>query len=152
MTRITREKMNLVRATGLALALALPGAASASDYDGSKPLLCVPTDIVSCQGAGECQRMTAEEAGVAQFLMIDFAKRSARARRANGEERTVTIESPQKVDGGLVLHGLADGGERAYSLRIDEADGRLSVGIAGRGDGFVIFGACASTASAPSAE
>ncbi len=38
----------------LALALCVPFAAQGGDYDGSKTLLCTPTDAVTCAGAGEC--------------------------------------------------------------------------------------------------
>ncbi len=59
----------------LALALCVPFAAQGGDYDGSKTLLCTPTDTLTCAGAGECERVTTKELDIPQYIKVDFGKK-----------------------------------------------------------------------------
>jgi hypothetical protein len=128
---------------GLALGVgfACAATASAADFDGSKALLCAATDIVSCHGAGDCGRMSAEEAAFPRFLLVDFAAGKLSGKLAGGEERTVELGQVSKLETALVAQGLGADGKRAFSLRIGQ-DGALSAGIADEGGAFVILGAC----------
>ncbi|MBW2315928.1 MAG: hypothetical protein JRH10_17295 [Deltaproteobacteria bacterium] len=125
----------------LGLGLGLTGAASAGDFDGSKPLLCAPTDIVSCHGAGDCGRMSAEEADMAHFIHLDFEKQTATGKLASGDERVTKFAAPTTIDGAIVIQGIAQDGKRAYSFRVG-SDGDLSLAIAGQGGGLMVQGVC----------
>jgi hypothetical protein len=87
--------------------------------------------------------MSAEEAAVPQFVRIDFKNKIATGRLANGVENKTSFKGFQRLqDGGLVIQGLGRDGVRAYSMRIDGNDGKMSVAIAGEGGGILILGAC----------
>jgi len=133
------------RVGGIALVMGLwlasVGGAHAEDVDGTKLLLCVPTDIVSCNDAGDCDRMTAEEAAVPQFMDVDLKAGTVKGKLASGEERTAKLGEVTNLESAFVAQGLGADGNRAFSVRIGH-DGELSVGIADAGGGLLIFGAC----------
>ena len=77
-------------------AVAAAGLAAAGDLDGSRNLLCAPTDLVECGGAGECQRLTAEELNMPQFFTVDFKKKQMSGKLENGEETTTATQNVAK--------------------------------------------------------
>jgi hypothetical protein len=138
-----RTTMQWIGGIALAMGVWLTGAASASadDFDGSKALLCVPTDITSCTGAGDCQRISADQAGIPQFLHLDFEAGTVSGKLKDGEERTAPLGTVSKLETAVVTQGLGADGKRAFSIRVGH-DGHLSVGIVDDGGGFLILGAC----------
>ena len=126
--------------TTLSLTLGLTLAASASDYDGSKSLLCVPTDVVSCAGAGACERMTAKEMDLPLYVKIDFKKEIMLGTLENGEERKTPIERVEKGEYSTMIQGGEY--ERAWSLVVQHDTGKLSGAIAGYEGGIILLGAC----------
>jgi hypothetical protein len=134
-----RRTLGIVLAAGASLVWA--AAASAADFDGSKALLCVPTDVMSCDGAGDCERMSVEEAAIPRFLHVDFAAGTLSGKLASGEERSAGLGQISKLETAIVAQGTGADGKRAFSMRIGQ-DGRLSAGVADEGGGLLIFGAC----------
>jgi hypothetical protein len=124
----------------LALVLCAPFAARGGDYDGSKTLLCVPTDVVSCAGAGACERVTAEELDLPQFVKVDFANKALSGRLESGDERKTPVRHVERGDDSTLLQGGEFG--RGWSLVIQHATGEMSGAIAGEEGAVVLLGAC----------
>lgn len=121
-------------------AVAAAGLAGAADFDGSRNLLCAPTDLVECGGAGECQRLTAEALNMPQFFTVDFKKKQMSGKLENGEETTTAIQNVVKHEERTILQGAERG--RGWSLAIKHATGEIAAAVAGDETSFVFFGAC----------
>jgi hypothetical protein len=126
--------------TTLSFMLALPVAAAAGDYDGSKALRCVPTDAVSCAGAGACERMTAKDMDLPLYVKIDFKKEMMSGSLENGDQRKTPIERVEKGEYSTMIQGGEY--ERAWSFVIQHDTGKLSGAIAGYEGGIILLGAC----------
>ena len=128
----------LVVAAG-ALALGAPSsrAEAAGPFDGSVPLVCAPIDIMECSAGGACDRRTAEEVNLPQFIHVDLKAKTLTA--ADGS-RSAPIPQIDQTGGRTILHGGQEG--RAWSMVIEGDTGRLSAGVVEREGAFVVFGAC----------
>ncbi len=125
----------------ISLGLAVSSAAAAADFDGSRNLLCVPTDAIQCVGAGHCGRVAVEEVSFPRFINVEFKQKRLRGTVLGGEEQTTAIQNVQTNPGGrTILQGAENG--RGWSLTIDPSTGDMSVAIAGDDIGFVLFGVC----------
>jgi hypothetical protein len=124
----------------LALALCVPFAAQGGDYDGSKTLLCTPTNSVSCDGAGECKRGTTEELEVPPFIKIDFGKKLLSGKLKRGDERQTPIGNVKADEGSTLLQGGEYG--RGWSFVIQHDTGEMSAAIAGDEGAIILLGAC----------
>jgi len=120
------------------LAALLSGPAFAGDYDGTRDLLCVPRDVVECDMAASCERVSPVMADVPAFIRVEFKKK--RLANVSGPERTTPIENVSQRDGMTILQGAQTG--RAWSIVIDQVTGLLSASIADNEGAFAIFGAC----------
>jgi hypothetical protein len=123
----------------LLLAATAPQPAQASDFDGSRNLLCAPNDVVECDTAARCERASIEDVDLPSFVHVQFAKKRL-ASAGGGDERTTPIQNIQSVNGLTILQGAENG--RAWSVVIDQTSGRMSGSIADGGGAFAIFGAC----------
>lgn len=137
--------MKLLGSVGLALAVVClclsrsPGEA-AGKFDGSAPLLCVPTIVIECAAdgpEGECKRRTAASVNLPQFLNVDL---KAMKVHSDGGARHSPIRNIEHLGGNLIIQGGQDG--RGWTLTISEQTGRMSATISADGEGFVVFGAC----------
>ncbi len=141
MTRMNRTRLALA---GAILSLALAPLASAADFDGSKTLQCVPTDMYECTRGVGCERATAEEINIPHFLQVDFAKKVVRG-TVNGKPDTSPFEKLPSEHGRTALHGLEGG--MAWVMLIDQSSGKMSMSIStsthgGHPVGFSILGVC----------
>jgi len=127
---------------GLAVLLLVAplGVSFASDFDGSQPLRCVPTDATECSGAGMCERVTVEEINIPRWVYVDFKKKQLSGTDTDGENETTAIENVRTVEGQTILQGAENG--RGWSMVIDHVTGDMSAAIAGDETGFVLFGVC----------
>jgi hypothetical protein len=125
----------------IALGATAPGFARAADFDGSRKLLCAPTDAVQCEGAGECVRAEVEDLNVPRFLTIDFKNKELKgAVKGAADDEATPIQNVEKLENQVVLQGIQNG--RGWSIVIDAASGDLSLAIAGDDISFVLFGVC----------
>jgi len=124
----------------IGLAALCSSLATASDFDGSRALLCVPTDAFACDGLDACERVTVEELNIPQFVNIDFKKKKMGGVLASGEESTTAIQQVKKAEGRTILQGAENG--RGWSMVLDQATGNMSAAVAGEDAGFLLFGAC----------
>jgi hypothetical protein len=112
--------------------------ARGADFDGSRNLVCAPSDVVECDTAARCERESPAEIDLPNFVHVQFAKK--RLVGTSGDERTTAIQNLQNVNGLTILQGAENG--RAWSVVIDQASGRMSGSIADSEGAFSIFGAC----------
>lgn len=124
----------------LPLTCCLPLAASAADYDGSKALRCAGTDLVSCDGAGQCERTTAAILDLPGFVTIDFDKKLIFGKLDNGEARKTPIERMEADEFGTMIQGGEYG--KAWSIVIQPDTGHFSAAIAGENGAIAILGVC----------
>ncbi len=118
-----------------------PSFASGADFDGSRALLCVPTDAIECEGAGECERTEVEDLNLPRFLTIDFKAKKLTGTVEGAESAdTAQIQNVEKLATQTVLQGIQNG--RGWSIVIDAATGDLSAAVAGDDISFVVFGVC----------
>jgi hypothetical protein len=128
----------------LLFSLCLAPVASANDFDGSKSLLCVPTDLFECARGVECVRTTAEEINIPHFITVDFSKKTING-TVKDEPQASPIERLHLEHGRTILMG-SEGG-RVWSALIDQASGKMSIAVAattnaGHPVGFSILGVC----------
>ena len=122
-------------ALGLLIGLLAASAAQAG-FDGSKPFLCAITETVTCSEAGDCERGSAADVGLPDFVTVDVPGKML---REHGDgDRSSPITSSQKIDGELVLQGVQD---HAWSAIVTPR-GRLRASAAGGEGGFLLFGVC----------
>jgi hypothetical protein len=126
------------------LSMGLAPAAWASDFDGSRALVCAPTDMFECARGVPCMRATADEINIPGFIHVDFSKKTIHG-TIRGKADTSRIMNLTKVAGATILQGV-DGGH-AWSILIDQGSGKMSMGVNAATDGghpvgFSILGAC----------
>ena len=126
-------------------AMSLP--ALAGEYDGSKVLICSITEVVECGPGGNCQKLTAADVGLPDFLKIDFKEKTISAPQASGDMRSSKIENFQRIDGKAIIQGAEDGLKDfrdgvGWSLAVMEETGKMVLTASGDEVGFVLFGAC----------
>jgi len=115
---------------------ALP--AGAGDFDGSRTLLCAPSDAMACNPGLGCEYVTIEDVGLPRFLRVEFDKKRLVA--IGNEDRTSPIETVRKDEATTIVQGGQAG--RGWSLVVDQANGLMSASIAESGGAFAVFGAC----------
>jgi hypothetical protein len=145
MTRRASDQRDTIRVFGvIAMLLGAAGvgatwpAHAADKYDGSAPLLCIPSAVTECGADGDCEQGTAESVHLPLFFKVDL---TAKTVRAEEEGRVSPIKDIQRTDGRIVLHGAE--AQRAWVMIIQEKTGKMSATIAGEEEGFLVFGVCA---------
>ncbi len=128
-------------------AILLSTPSMAGDYDGTKPLICAAVNVVECFPGGKCQNVSAEDVNLPDFLRFDFKEKIIRAHMVGRGDLTTDIEHMEKIDGKLMLQGAEDGREDtkdglAWSMAIDEENGKLVFTASGTEVAFVVFGSC----------
>ena len=124
----------------LALAFCTPAAVQAGDYDGSKTLLCAVNYGLSCAGAGECERATANDLDVPSYIKIDFGGKMISGKLDSDEDRKTPVHHIQSDEYGTVIQGGEYG--RGWSLVVEHDTGKLSGAIAGYEGAIVLLGTC----------
>lgn len=133
--------MRTLCAGGLALGvLALAGVASASSYDGSKPLLCALFTSDVCNPVDGCSHGTADDANVPRFVRMDFKKDRIEILDEARRGEITKIGSWRSTEGRTMIQGSE--GPRGWTVSIDQATGELTLAATGDEIGFVVFGTC----------
>jgi hypothetical protein len=117
--------------------------AAAGDFDGSKKLLCAPSDIYECAPASDCQRITPEMANIPRFIQVNVKKKRLSGTVGGGDKVTTGIQNVEKKDGKLTLQGAENA--RAWSVVIDQETGRMSASASNDITGFILFGGCTTS-------
>lgn len=109
--------------------------ASASDYDGSKKLICATTEAMECAAGEECIKTRVNDIGAPKFLNIDFAQKAIA-----GPKRTTAIAFMEKSEDQIVLQGNELG--FGWTIALDQVSGDMIVTLVNRDGAFVLFGSC----------
>ena len=120
---------------GLALALMTSGAAAASDFDGSKLLICAPVEALDCEPGEGCSKERPEDIGAPNFMRIDFANKVI-----VGPKQTTPILLMEKSNDQIMLQGKELG--YAWTLVLTQESGAMTVTLVNREAAFVLFGSC----------
>jgi hypothetical protein len=123
--------------------LAAAATAAAGDFDGSKKLLCAPSDIYECDPAFDCERITLEAANLPRFIRVNVKKKQLSGTVGSGDEVTTSIQNVEKKDGKLTLQGAENA--RAWSVVIDQETGQMSASASDNITGFILFGGCTTS-------
>ena len=110
-------------------------AASAADFDGSRPLICATIEAHDCDVGETCLRGLPESVGAPQFMRIDFGKQVI-----VGPKRSTPIKSIEKSADQVLLQGTELG--YGWTLALDSTSGKLTATLVNRDGAFVLFGAC----------
>lgn len=137
--------MNRLTRAGLAgmLASIAASAAMASDYDGSKPLVCAALEGVTCRANAACTRGTAESLGLPQFLWFDAAAKTVAEKGPDGQTRSTVIQTVIQGPTQMILQGTKD--NLGWSGVISKASGKLTLTGSDGTAALAIFGACTPT-------
>lgn len=128
----------LLTTIGFAVAVGLAaGAAAAAPLDGSAPMLCAFTSVTECSQEGECQRSSAEAAGVPAFILVNVPRNELST--LDGK-RTSPITKLERANANLMIQGFQNA--RVWGAVIDETTGRLGATVSEADGAIVISGAC----------
>jgi hypothetical protein len=120
------------------LGLLGPSAAVSATLDGTAPFLCAVIQALECEPDGTCEKRTAADVNLPQFIRFDPKTKTIGSPEPGG--RSAPVQTMSTVDGKLVMHGGQQG--RGWSAVIVNATGKMSVGVVDEGATFVVFGAC----------
>lgn len=109
--------------------------AVASDFDGSKSLICATIEARDCVLGTTCYAAPPRKIGAPSFIRIDFAKKTI-----IGPERTTSIASMEKSENQLLMQGIEIG--YGWAFAINQANGDFSASLTNIGGTFLLFGAC----------
>jgi len=113
--------------------LAMP--AFATDFDGSKPLLCATQSALDCARGDDCAAGMPEEIGAPAFMRLDLAKKTV-----IGPHTTSDILLQDKSGKQLLLQGREAG--FGWTIVVDQESGELTVTLTNRSGAYVLYGAC----------
>jgi len=112
-----------------------PAASTATEGD----LLCAITEVIECNSVGDCQALSANDAGLPDFVSVDLVAGKVReATTVSIRETSFKVNS--KVDGMTILSGVD--GRRGWSAVLSEGNTRLTASISDEKAGFVVFAIC----------
>ncbi len=114
----------------------------ASNFDGSKPLLCASVHATECGAENQtCISGAPWKVNFPVFMQIDFKAKTASTLDYHKNPRLTKIELVDHLaDNRMSIHGTD--GELSWSMLISEETGSMTLAIAGEEHGFIIFGAC----------
>jgi len=107
----------------------------ASDFDGSKPLICATVEARDCVLTRRCFTGEAREVGAPEFMRIDFAKKTV-----TGTTRTTAIAALEISETQLLMQGAELG--FGWTLAINRSNGHFSGSITNLEGAFLLFGSC----------
>ena len=124
---------------GAVLALGT-GTVRADDLTGQQRFLCTAAQVTLCYSDGDCDKGSAWDFDVPQFIEVDLQQKKLSTTKASGQSRSTPILNLQRDGGQIVLQGYEN--KRAFSFLIDEKTGWVTVAIARRDVSVTVFGAC----------
>ena len=115
--------------------LAFGATAMAGDFDGTKPLICAPVEVMDCISGDGCEKGMPDDVGAPAFMRIDFAKRVI-----VGPMRTSPINAMEKDAQQILMQGTELG--QAWSMALNAQSGKMVTTFSSRDGAYVLFGSC----------
>ena len=129
-----------IYAAVISIIIAAGAPAVADGINGTQPMICAPTQTFDCDPGRQCIADSPEAVNLPRLIRLDFAAKQAFTKEPNGEERVAQISSRTVQDGELMLQGVQNG--FGWTMMISQDSGDMTLTIAGKGAGFVVFGNC----------
>ena len=112
-----------------------PGAAIAADFDGSRPLICAPSEAVDYRPGEEIVKERPSDIGAPSFLRVDIANKTIA-----GPKRVTPIKYIEKHDKQILLQGTELG--FGWTLALDQQAGEMTLTFVDRAGAVVLTGRC----------
>jgi len=122
------------RLTCLTVCLSL-STAIAADFDGSKPLICAPTEAVDLFAGDRIVKARPSDIGAPSFLRVDIANK-----KIAGSKRVTPIKYIEKNDMQILLQGTELG--FGWTLALDQNEGAMTITFVDRMGAVVLSGTC----------
>jgi hypothetical protein len=123
------------RTMPMAVACILAGPAIASDFDGTKSLICATVEARDCVLEADCFTGEAKQVGAPAFFRLDFEKNVI-----YGPERESPIKMKEDSPAGILLQGSEIG--YGLSIGINKQTGNFSASMTNFEGSFLLFGNC----------
>lgn len=128
--------MNRLAYRLVCIAASLPlAAASAADFDGSKPLMCAPSEAVRFRPGGELVKERPADIGAPSFLRVDIPNWTI-----TGPRSVSPIKYIEKDEEQILLQGTELG--FGWTLVPDQRVGEMSLTFVDRAGAVVLTGRC----------
>lgn len=128
--------MNIVLRLSASTAAFFAVGASGADFDGSKALICAPTEVMDCVAElPDCWSGSPQQAGAPTFLRIDFAKKTV-----VGPMRTSPIKHLEKNETQIILQGVEL--DMGWTVALSKDTGTVAITLTDSSGAFVLFGSC----------
>lgn len=128
--------MNSLARCSVFAAAVVSVSAGAEDFDGSKALICAPTEVMDCVAElTDCWSGSPQQAGAPTFLRIDFAKKTV-----VGPMRTSVIKHVDKTEEQIILQGVEL--DMGWTVALDKETGTVAITLTDSAGAFVLFGSC----------
>ena len=119
----------------------------ASNFDGSKSLLCVTSDVNECHPVEGCKEIDPDKINAPRFLSLDFSRKTIKTTVGIQYGRESKIKSTQLLGNKLILQGIEQALEDVreglgWTLAIDQSDGDMIITGTSDNSAFVLFGVC----------
>ena len=111
------------------------GAAMAADFDGSKTLICAPTEAVDVLAGEELVKARPSDIGAPSFLRVDIANK-----KIIGPKQVTPIKYVEKNDTQILLQGTELG--FGWTLALDQQVGAMTITFVDRTGAVVLSGTC----------
>ena len=112
-----------------------PGAAIGADFDGSRPLICAPSEAVDYRPGEEIVKERPSDIGAPSFLRVDIANKTIA-----GPKRVTPINYIEKHDKQILLQGTELG--FGWTLALDQQAGEMTLTFVDRAGAVVLTGRC----------
>jgi hypothetical protein len=129
---------SLLAALGIATAARAEGL-----LDGTKPLLCVSSEVFDCSGDTTCVEASAEGLNIPDLMRVDPSAKTISALDLEQRDQSSPIESVQVEEARLAFSGNDDQG-RGWTLAIARDTGDSVLAVNDATTGLLVFGECTS--------
>lgn len=126
---------SVVRGLIVAAACLTLGSAVGADFDGSRPLICAPTEAVQLRPGEAIVKSRPTDIGAPAFLRVDIAKK-----QIAGPKRVTPIKYIEKDDQQILLQGTELG--FGWTLALDRRLGEMRLTFVDSVGAVVLSGSC----------
>ena len=134
--------MRTIASAPVVLLLAFSATAIAADFDGSVPLSCTAVKANDCLPTGGACKVVKPESNAAAVFSIDFAKKEV---RSPFRTTMLAVQHSSDSEKSLVLQGTDR--SNAWTARIDNTTGAMTITVADSKGALVAFGQCKAVAA-----